>query len=111
MADAREHSSEPETDLTLADLLGTLLDPFGRLVHHLGLVGGPRGPARESQDGERLLDNAGSSQNASDTAVRPCVGYLTPVRAKTEQWSGRPSQVSVFIDPTGVVFELLFGTP
>ena len=42
---------------------------------------------------------------------RPCVGHLTPVRAKTEQWSGRPSQVSVFIDLAELVFELLFGAP
>src|SRR6266849_3835418 len=39
MADARKHLPEPQADLTLADLLGAVLDPFGRRVH-LALVGG-----------------------------------------------------------------------
>src|SRR6266542_3016823 len=56
MADARKHLPEPETDLTLPDLLGTTLDPFGRLVH-LGLVGRPRRPARESQGREESWSN------------------------------------------------------
>src|SRR5438093_9132394 len=68
MADARKHFPEPETDLTLADLLGTPLDPFGRLVQ-LGLVGSPGRPAR-------------IPQNASDTDVRPCVRHLTPCQSQ-----------------------------
>ena len=107
MADAREHFSEPETDLTLADLLGTPLDPFGRLVHLLSAA-----PTVSHERSRTATDwETTSSRNASDMDVRPCVGYLTPVRAKTEQWSGRPSQVSVFIDPAGLVFELLVRNP
>src|SRR6266481_347358 len=51
VADAREHFLESGADLTLADLLGALLDPFGRLVH-LGLVGGAGRPAKECQGRE-----------------------------------------------------------
>src|SRR6266508_5191116 len=47
VADARKHFFDPGADSTLADLLGALLDPFGRLVH-LGLIGRAGRPAGES---------------------------------------------------------------
>src|SRR5215475_8149305 len=55
MADARKHLLEPRADLTLADLFGALLDPFGRAVH-LGLVSGISGAAEQGQRKEHRSD-------------------------------------------------------
>src|SRR6266540_4716888 len=66
MADAGKHFLEPGTDLTLADLLGAPLDPFGCLIH-FGLVGGVGRP--EGQNHGREEDRKSTRLNSSHITI------------------------------------------
>src|SRR5436309_329563 len=80
MADAREHFLESGADLTLADLLGALLDPFRCLIH-FGLVGGIGRPGGQSDGREEHGGEPQPAQSAYHDAppsVKVAHGFMLP---------------------------------